>query len=190
LVITGTNFTATGYYTVATITGTNCTVTGNTVTYLVPPTTWTGSFVPVLVFDHGHPLEIVNNVKQYSESDILKYESFPRICLLHDFEEKITFEKTVTVDIIIVTDTDPAYTAPQRYTYSFDPILTPLYNLFMAELAASDYIVTTEKNYFKHTKIDRLFWGKNGLYGNTGNIFNDYIDAIEINKLELIINNC
>jgi len=144
----------------------------------------------VLVFDHGHPLEIVNNVQQYSQSDTLKYESFPRICLFHDFEEKITFEKLVTLDIIIVTDTDPAYTAPQRYTNSFDPILTPLYNLFMAELAASDYIGTTDNNYFKHTKIDRLYWGKNGLYGNTGNIFNDFIDAIEINKLELIINNC
>lgn len=143
----------------------------------------------VLVFDHGHPLEVVNRIKSYTESDTLKYEAFPRICLFHDFEEKITFETAVSLTLVIVTQTDPAYSAPDRYTYSFDPTLIPLYNRFINALAESAYIGTTEGNYFKHTKIDRLFWGKNGLYGNTGNIFNDFIDAIEIN-IELIINNC
>ena len=144
----------------------------------------------VLVFDHGHPLEIVNRVKEYSESDTLKFESFPRICLFHDFEEKMTYQKNVTCTIVIVTDTSPTYTASQRYTYSFDPTLTPLYDLFIEMLGVADNVETTEGNYFKHTKIDRLYWGKNGLYGNSGNVFNDYIDAIEINNLELIINNC
>lgn len=143
-----------------------------------------------IVFDHGHPLEIVNTIKQYTESDVLKRDVFPRICLLHDFEEKMTFEKLVSIDIIIVTDTDKDYTAAERYTNSFDPILTPLYDLFLEKLADSDYTGTVEGNYFKHTKIDRLYWGKSGLYGNSGNIFNDYIDAIEIKSLELIINNC
>jgi hypothetical protein len=151
------------------------------------------SMVPtygLIMFDHGHPLEIVNTIKQYTESESLKYNVFPRICLFHDFEEKITFETLVTLDIVIVTDTSPDYSAADRYDNSFNPILIPLYELFLKKLADSDYIGTTENNYFKHTKIDRLFWGKSGLYGNTGNIFNDYIDAIEINKLELIINNC
>ena len=152
--------------------------------------TYTGSLVPILVFDHGHPLEIVNRIQAYTESDTLKYEAFPRICLLHDFEEKITFETAVSLTIIIVTQTAPEYSAPDRYTYSFDPVLTPLYDRFMKLLAESANIATTDNNYFKHTKIDRLFWGKNGLYGNQGNIFNDYIDAIEIKDLELIITNC
>ena len=144
----------------------------------------------VLVFDHGHPLEIVNRVKEYQESDTLKFEAFPRICLFHDFEEKKTFQNNVTCTLVIVTDTSKDYTAAERYTYTFDPILTPLYNLFLATLLEADNIETTEGNWFKHTKIDRLYWGKNGLYGNSANIFNDYIDAIEINNLELIINNC
>jgi len=144
----------------------------------------------LITFDHGHPLEVVNTIKQYTESDTMKYSVFPRICLFHDFEEKITFEKQVSLNLIIVIDTLPEYTAAQRYENSFDPILTPLYDLFLRKLADSPYIGSTENNYLKHTKIDRLFWGKNGLYGNTGNIFNDYIDAIEINNLELIINNC
>jgi hypothetical protein len=144
----------------------------------------------LITFDHGHPLEIVNTIKQYTESEDLKYSVFPRICLFHDFEEKKTFETLVTLDIVIVTGSSPDYTAADRYVNSFDPILIPLYDLFLRKLADSPYIGTTDNNYFKHTKIDRLFWGKNGLYGNTANMFNDYIDAIEINKLELIINNC
>jgi len=36
-----------------------------------------------------------------------------------------------------------------------------------------------------HDKIDRLFWGRSGLYGNEGNIFNDHLDAIEIQNLSL-----
>ena len=37
----------------------------------------------------------------------------------------------------------------------------------------------------EHTKIDRLFWGKEGLYANEGNIFEDFLDCIEIRDLEL-----
>jgi hypothetical protein len=153
-----------------------------------PNATW--SLTQVLVFDHGHRLEIVNKIKEYTQHDTLKFESFPRVCLFHDFEEKESFETQVTLDLVIVTDTDPAYSSAERYTYSFDPILTPLYDLFIKQLSDSLYIQSTEGNYYKHTQIHRLFWGKSGLYGNEGNIFNDYIDAIEIANLELIISNC
>jgi hypothetical protein len=151
-----------------------------------------GTLTAILVFDHGHPMEIVNTIQQYTQHDTLKFEVFPRICLFHDFEEKITFEKVVSLNLVIVTDTAPEYSAPQRYTYSFDPILTPLYDLFIRQLAYSPNIQTTEgNNYFKHSKWDRLYWGKDGLYGNTANIFNDFIDAIEINNLEFkIIETC
>lgn len=156
------------------------------VTKLIPPS----AIEIVLVFDHGHPTECVNRVKEYTHHDTLKFESFPRILLFHDFEEKVTYETAVSLNVVILTDTSPTYTTPQRYTYSFDPILTPLYDLFLRQLADSANIVSTEANYFKHTKIDRLYWGKNGLYGNTANVFDDFIDAIELVNLELILNNC
>lgn len=190
LVLTGVNFTASGYYTVTAISGTTCTVTGTAIVPLVPPTTWTGSFVPILVFDHGHPLEIVNTIQQYTQHDSLKFEAFPRVCLFHDFKELVTFETQVSLNLVIVTDTAREYSATERYTYSFDPILTPLYDMFISILADNGNVGTTEGNYFKHTKIDRLFWGKSGLYGNTAVMFNDYLDAIEIENLELIITKC
>lgn len=145
---------------------------------------------PILVFDHGHPLEVVERIKYYSEDVTLKFEAFPRICLFHDFEEKVTFEKQVSLNIVVVMNTEPQYTATERYTHTFDPVITPLYDLFIGMLPDSDNIVSTGDDYFKHSKFDRLYWGKNGLYGNTGNIFNDYVDAIEIENLELVITNC
>lgn len=138
----------------------------------------------ILVFDHGHPIEIVNKIKQYTHHDTLKFEVFPRICLFHDIEERIGFDREVSCDLVIVTNTKPEYSAANRYTYSFDPTLTPLYNLFMEQLSASKYVQSESGDYFEHTKYDRLYWGKSGLYGNSGNIFNDFIDAIEINKLK------
>lgn len=139
----------------------------------------------VLTYHHGHPLEIVNTFKQATHSTA-KGELFPAVCLLHDFPEKITFDREATVTVIILTDTDPAFTAADRYTYSYDTILTPLYELFIKKLAASTSIASTldAPNLFEHTKYDRLYWGKSGLYGNTANIFNDFIDAIEIENLK------
>jgi len=47
----------------------------------------------------------------------------------------------------------------------------------------TDIYYGTQKRSVEHTPINRLYWGKNGLYGNTGNVFSYYIDAIEIKDL-------
>jgi len=39
-----------------------------------------------------------------------------------------------------------------------------------------------------HQKWDRLYWGRNGLFGNQANVFNDFLDVIEIKSLKLKIN--
>lgn len=139
----------------------------------------------VLNYHYGHRLEIVNIFKEWTRKDTVKKEQFPAICLFHDFEERVSnngYERECDLNLVIMTDTKPTFTAADRYTYSFDPVLYPLYELFMERLAESSEIAEV---YPEHTKIDRLYWGKTGLYGNTGNIFNDYIDAIEIDNLKI-----
>ena len=143
-------------------------------------------------FHHGHPLEIVNTFKLATHSED-KSLMFPALCLFHDIPERIGIEHEVTINVVIITDTQPAFTAAERYTNSFDPILTPLYDLFIQKMAESDYVSSTldRVDEFDHQKIDRLFWGKQGLYGSQANIFNDYIDAIEIIDLKFeILNTC
>jgi hypothetical protein len=121
-----------------------------------------------------------------------KAEIFPAICLMMDFEEERNvdgYDAKATLSMVIMVSTNPAYISEDRYAANFIPTLYPLYDLFIEKLEASTELAV-EKGSDElplHTKIDRLYWGKEGLYGNTANIFNDYIDAIEIKDLTLKI---
>ena len=114
---------------------------------------------------------------------------FPAVCLFHDFPEVMGYERSLTLQLVIITDTSKHYTTAERYTNTFDPILTPLYELFLKQLAKSDYVDSDSDSvlYFEHTRWDRPYWGKDGIYGAVADIFNDFIDAIEIENLKLKI---
>lgn len=141
---------------------------------------------------YGHPLEIIQTLSQKDKHSTLKYQKYPLIALFQDFEERKGASQAVNSDvslnIVIAVNTDKNYRSDQRYTNTFKTILYPLYNLFLEKIAASNHFGVTEGN-ISHTKTDRVYWGKQGLYGNEGNIFNDYLDAIELTNLELSIFN-
>jgi len=139
---------------------------------------------------HGHPLEIVNTLKEHTESGAdLKFKKFPLIAMLEDFEDDGSFgvfAHRAKVDILFITNTNMDYKASDRYTNSFNLILTPIYDLFVKYLKKKRGVFT-EKDNISGKTIYHLYWGKKGLYGNDGNIFDDFIDAIEIKGLELKI---
>lgn len=139
-------------------------------------------------FEHGTPIEIINRLSEKGIVNSYKYKRYPLIALFEDIPAKsgkggISLEATAT--LIFAVETDPNYTASQRYQHSFDPILTPLYELFIKYLRKSQYILTMPN--LKYEPIYHVFWGRQGLYGKEGNIFNDYLDAIELKNLELKI---
>lgn len=158
-----------------------------TVTLESIPTGSLESAVMVINYHHGHLLEVKNTFKEYTTISAVKREQFPAIVLVQDFPEQIedqTGEREVTCTLFIVTDSQQKYTAADRYTNTLKPILYPLYDRFLEQLDNSDYVADTE---FKHTKIDRVFWGRDGGEGSLSNIFNDFIDAIEISNLKVKI---
>jgi len=139
----------------------------------------------VLNYHYGHYQEIVNTFKEATHLETVKFEQFPAICLFQDIVEKhstTTTEREASLHLLIITDTDRSFTAPTRYTNTFKPILIPLYELFMAKLECYGDVQITADNY---DYAELLYFGKKGLYGNEGNIFNDFIDAIEINNLTI-----
>lgn len=148
----------------------------------VPPS----SISVVLNYHHGHPEEIINLFKQATHKETVKFEQFPAVCLFQDIPEKhsIFKEREATLNLVIITDTKKEYEASQRYTYTFKPVLIPLFTRLLKAIECSGdvQIVSDDYDYF-----ERLYWGKSGLYGNVGNIFNDFIDAIEINNLRIKI---
>lgn len=141
---------------------------------------------------HGHPLDIVKVLQEKTTSDTLKFKKWPLIALFQDFTETIgnnqRFQSSTSLNVIIAVDTSPDYDSGQRYDNTFRTILYPVYDLFIEKLIASGWFYISS-GLVPHDKIDRLYWGRKGLYGNKGNIFNDYIDAIEIQNLQLSLRN-
>lgn len=73
---------------------------------------------------------------------------------------------------------------PDRYVKNFKPILYPIYYEFLNQLSLDKRIMNTGANSFKHTKIDWPYYNPD----QEKNAFNEYVDAIEIRDLELLIN--
>jgi len=139
---------------------------------------------------YGHPLEIFNILSEKSQSESFKYKKYPLVALFQDFEESVNDNSIIVegITIVIMTETNPNYRAPNRYTNTFIPVLHPLYLLFTKHLRRSKLVASDDKH--EHTKIDRLYWGKEDIFGNSGNIGNDALDAVVIQNLKLRIINC
>lgn len=142
-------------------------------------------------YEHGHPLEIVETLKQKDKSQTYRFQKYPLIALFQDFAEvkgPIGFEREVNLHLIIAKGTKSEYKAKDRYEHNFKPFLYPVYESFLEEINREKRFQTYGSNRIEHTKWDRLFWGRNGLFGNQSNVFNDFLDVIEIKNLKLKIN--
>jgi hypothetical protein len=130
-----------------------------------------------LQYFHGHPLEIINTLSKRNKGRFVN-EKFPFVALFQDFPEKADDTgTTATLHLIIANKTRQTYKAAERYEHNFIPILYPIWEALYNRVKVSRYVEYVNPEY---TKTDRVFWGREGLYGNEGNIFNDFIDAIEI----------
>lgn len=143
---------------------------------------------------YGHRVEIAKRLTERGKDKILKYKKYPLIALRMDFPELV--EDGVwkyTLNIAILMATEKGYNAEERYTNVFRPVLYPLYESFLLQLRNSGlFMWPAEQQYPEHTKYDRPYWGTAELEGNTENIFNDPLDAIELVDLKLNqrIKNC
>lgn len=141
---------------------------------------------------YGHPLEVTESLQQMTATPSVSKTKFPLIALLTDFPERKGLDgvySEVTLNIIIATLTDRNYKAHQRYVNTFKPTLYPVYNEFVNKLYHCHDFELVAPERVEHVKYDRLYWGRTGLYGKEGNLFNDYIDAIEIDNLRLKLKN-
>lgn len=140
---------------------------------------------------HGHPLEIVNILSQKTNNETLKFQKYPLIALFQDFDESVTGQRRdATLNLVICTETSLKFEATERYENTFKPVLNPLFDLFWKHLKRCYYLNVLPDS-ITFDKTDRVYWGRQGLYGSEGNIFDDHIDAIEISNLNLsLITGC
>lgn len=139
-------------------------------------------------YEHGHPVEIDNILQAWSKTPTNSAEKYPMIALLQDFDERRGRDNYIMADVglelLIATMTKPDLTANQRMAVTFVPVLYPIYHQFLESVAKSGYFANLTPTTIKHTKTDRMFWGrtKNAAFG-------DYVDAIHIQNLNLRIKN-
>jgi len=145
---------------------------------------------PYFIF--GHPVEIAKRLSLKDQNAVDKFRKFPLIALLTDITESHDLPQlkdyVVNFTAIIVTNTNKNYKSVERYTNVFKPVLYPIYEKLIQKMEESSYIHF--KGNVTHNKIDRLFWGAEAVNGNTGLIFNQYLDAIQLNFTNVrIVNN-
>ncbi len=137
-------------------------------------------------FFNGHPKEIIETIGQLDQEPPFQYQRFPAICLFQDFKEPsgkvIGIRSIPKLQVAIIHQTKNDYKAYQRYAETFVPILYPIYYSLIDFIKRSGNV---QGRLIPHTKIDRLYWGRQGTGGNDANKFNDYLDAIELQDLEL-----
>jgi hypothetical protein len=142
---------------------------------------------------YGHPLEIINRLQLLTNSVDQKQRAskYPLVALFQDFEEQVGKEpgvySEVSLHMIIANITEPQFITEQRYEKNFKPVLYPIYQELLRQIASPSQklFFVEDEELIQHTKIDRVYWGKQGLYGGTANPFNDFLDCIEIKDLRI-----
>lgn len=137
--------------------------------------------IPVC-FQFGTLREIVDNLNTLTRARAQKY---PLIALIEPFRQQKGTPGTdtrISVRLLIATYTEKTLKADERLRVNFKPLLFPIYDAFLAEIKRSEHFNTEE---VKHTVINHFEIGRESLSGYDGSVFNDHIDAIEIQDMEL-----
>jgi hypothetical protein len=139
-------------------------------------------------YQFGHLTEIAITLSEWSKSDTMRFEKFPVVCLLRPYliQEKAGSDfKSVKMTLMIANQTNPNYKSADRQINNFEPVLLPMYNELMLRLSKSAAFHLYDMRDMPHTQVLHDYWGRQGLAGNKANIFNDYVDAVEIRDLTL-----
>ena len=138
---------------------------------------------------YGHPLEIIETLTARDKVEAYAYQKYPLIALFQDLPEdkgrEIGVDGEITLHMIIARGTTPSFRAPERYDKNFIPVLYPVYYELLNQINIAKVFMTYGISSIRHTKIDRLYWGREGLWKNEGNVFNDFLDCIELRDLKL-----
>jgi hypothetical protein len=143
-------------------------------------------------YDFGHYAEVVKNLTLKGQSPTKRTERYPLVWLVTDYPEiKGNFKiyATTSLQIIIAMPTDMNYTMQQRRDTVFFPRLYPIYEELLNQISRYSLFGKPSVAAIEHTKIDRPYWGGQDSGNGVANLFNDFIDAVQIKNLKLTIKN-
>lgn len=141
--------------------------------------------------------ELIENLFQADKSGVQRFNKFPLTHLVQDMVinrgTDVGIYGTAVINIIFIHQTQSIYKIEDRDAKVFKPVLWPMYYSFFEQLKKNNWIFQSDATTgeFPHRVIKHAFWGDRQLQGSK-NILNDYVDAIEVQNLQLKINysNC
>lgn len=138
---------------------------------------------------HGHWKEVSGRLVDMGKNPKTAKNKFPLVVLLEDFPfDYTTKNPTGTVQVLICAVTNKNYNSDERQAKIFNPILDPIYWELLNQMAKSGYFAQTYYLKFPHKKWDRKAFGKEDPYGNSANIPLEYLDVVQMQNLQLILN--
>lgn len=141
-----------------------------------------------ILYEYGRSIQILQDLTRLNGAiSADKKQKYPLFALFQDFPEDsgtgyycvVKFPK-----ISIATLTQSTNPPPKRYAETFKPILYPIYLEFLNQLGRHKNIVGNDPGAFPHIKWDRP-GTQPAAEPSKGSNFNDYVDAIEIQNLQL-----
>lgn len=154
-----------------------------------------GSLMQTISYSRSSFDELIETLAQKDKPVETRNAKYPLIHLVRDFSEdrgKVTgIYAEVNLNIIIIHQTENTYKIEDREEKVFKPVLYPIYYEFMKQLAKHKLVHVDSYKMIPHRKWDRAFWGNRQLYASK-NKLNDYVDAIELQNINLKIDfsNC
>ena len=146
-------------------------------------------FIKGVHYQHGHQSEIIATLRTMDQVQANQSEKFPLVWLEQDFREQRGLGNATNgtwrpLRIQIFASTKLNSKAAARYEDTFIPVLIPIYEALIDEIA-KDPSFAVFKGSISHEYIEHPFYGKEGLYGNTENKLTRPLDCIEIRNLIL-----
>jgi hypothetical protein len=140
-------------------------------------------------FEYGHYTDIQERLQTYSKDPAMKSSRFPLIAMFEDDRVRHGFNRGMygmsNFKVLILAQSKKEYTRVQRDDNVFKPILYPIYEVFLDEVAMSGYFMVYDAQSIEHDQVDRPHWGDPALYGNTAYLFTDVLDGIELSNFNL-----
>ncbi len=141
--------------------------------------------------------ELIETLAQADGSGEERFNKYPLIHLVQDLYiergQDIGLFGSAPLNIILIHQTDNKYKIEDRDEKVFKPVLWPMYYELLNQFKKSKWVFGSEfeTGEFRHRVIKRAFWGNRQLEGRK-NKLNDYVDALEIQNLNIKFNfsNC
>ena len=136
--------------------------------------------------------ELIETLAQADKVDATggREYKYPLIHLVRDFAEDYGvvpgYSIDVSLNIIFVHQTVATYKIDDRDDKVFKPVLIPIKEEFITQLAKHKQIVAVHRSKIPYREWKRAFWGTRQLQG-AKNKLADYVDAIELENLKLKI---